>query len=460
LHLAAGGGHTEIVKIFLERGAIIDAPNIDQDTALHLAALNGHIATLELLLAQGASIEGMNRSGHTPLHCAATKGHKETVEFLLEQGANIEAISDYKQTLPHHATIHNRQEIVKLLLSKRSNSNAKDNNDRTALDLAKHYNCKENIEWAKETLRLHDYIVRDFYEDIVSTPWSQVCKILTNKGYVFFKSHPSSFVSEASILQFLGKKSVNAVPVVIAIDPTNTMFLMKDCGVSLRSLLKENFIEHYLYKALSAYTHLQQSLISSDIDFLLSLGVPDWRPEYLPTLYKKMLQDEVFLLQRQNISQEHLERLHLLYPLIEEQCSLLAQCGLHATMVQQDFNTNNVCMNAQGEMTCIDLGEIVIAHPFFSFQNFMHTNVIHHGIEKNSVLFKQLKEYFFQQWPNITKDDKEQALELCEKIFPIYCAIGAYYLIQNIGVDAFYRRESNQGTKIGSILRQYIFDQA
>ena len=83
LPLAAGGGHTEIVKMLLNAGADINATSTGGFTALKAAAAGGHTATLQFLLERGAG------SKDTAFLNAATWGKTETVRWLLENGANV-----------------------------------------------------------------------------------------------------------------------------------------------------------------------------------------------------------------------------------------------------------------------------------------------------------------------------------------------------------------------------------
>ena len=63
---------------------------------LHSAARGGHTEVVRLLLDRGASTEGKmsaTEDGYwdrTPLHCAAEEGHINVVRLLLDRGANIQ----------------------------------------------------------------------------------------------------------------------------------------------------------------------------------------------------------------------------------------------------------------------------------------------------------------------------------------------------------------------------------
>jgi len=54
---------------------------------LHLAALNGHTETVKLLLDRGANLHFQTPNGDTALDLAVKDGHTKTVELLLEKGA-------------------------------------------------------------------------------------------------------------------------------------------------------------------------------------------------------------------------------------------------------------------------------------------------------------------------------------------------------------------------------------
>ncbi|KAI9765621.1 MAG: hypothetical protein M1839_005415 [Geoglossum umbratile] len=92
LHEAAWGGHTEVVKLLIEKGADINigssykAPH----TPLHTAAEEGHYKVVELLLHKGADVNA-GAPRHTPLHKAAAKGRSAVANLLLENGADINA---------------------------------------------------------------------------------------------------------------------------------------------------------------------------------------------------------------------------------------------------------------------------------------------------------------------------------------------------------------------------------
>jgi ankyrin repeat protein len=79
LHLAAGAGHIDVVRLLLEKGASKNPGDETGETPLHHASKAGHIKVVSVLLEKGANVNAQNRIGWTPLYLAARGGHAELV---------------------------------------------------------------------------------------------------------------------------------------------------------------------------------------------------------------------------------------------------------------------------------------------------------------------------------------------------------------------------------------------
>lgn len=174
LHWAAAAGTTEGVKLLLDHGAEIDAPDTERERPLELAVDRGEPSIVKLLLSMGAdvksrkddSLTGLLRAtfagrteivrlllesgadpdtrapafdaGLTSLHVAASYGHREIVSLLIAKGADVNAKAYYGQETPLHiAAERNRPEIAALLLANGADPNAKERHGRTPWDFAK-----------------------------------------------------------------------------------------------------------------------------------------------------------------------------------------------------------------------------------------------------------------------------------------------------------------------------------
>ena len=174
LQLAARGGHTSVVELLVENGALIRVITTRFTTALHFAVQGGHTSTVELLIKKGASVKGSDytfpgpdpaslalRDGYpsilelfheatglhrsmaglgegknTPLHIAAQGGHIKMVKQILQEGAQINVRNEDNYTPLHLATLGGHTRTVELLLKKGALIEAVSIRDSTPLHLA------------------------------------------------------------------------------------------------------------------------------------------------------------------------------------------------------------------------------------------------------------------------------------------------------------------------------------
>lgn len=79
---AAAHGHTETVKMLVDRGADVNAADVTGWTPLHAAAYGGHPEIIRFLLGRGARLTPDNWYTPTPLDVAEDLHHKEAMEVL------------------------------------------------------------------------------------------------------------------------------------------------------------------------------------------------------------------------------------------------------------------------------------------------------------------------------------------------------------------------------------------
>ena len=173
LMFAASEGNTNVARILIEYGAKVDIADHFGTTALIVASTSGNHDVVSLLLQHKANPNVRDQSGSSPLVNAVYFGHTETVKLLLafdkqsgyinleKQDGNellllaaglghadiINEIIDYgisanarglKQRTPlMAAAAFNKPDAVKMLLDKGANTDAKDEDGKTAIDVAK-----------------------------------------------------------------------------------------------------------------------------------------------------------------------------------------------------------------------------------------------------------------------------------------------------------------------------------
>ncbi|MCJ1264100.1 hypothetical protein MMC22_003971, partial [Lobaria immixta] len=130
---AAQGGHEDLVRLLLEKGADVNVKDKNRETALHKAAMHGHEAVARLLLEKGTNINAKGGYGGTALCGAAEGGHEAVVRLPLEKGADVNAKEELGGTALHRAAEGGHEAVVRLLLEKRADVSAKDEGGETAL---------------------------------------------------------------------------------------------------------------------------------------------------------------------------------------------------------------------------------------------------------------------------------------------------------------------------------------
>lgn len=104
LHLLAGQGKTDLMKLLLKAGANVFEPNVSGFTPLHFAAGRGFTDAVQLLIDKGADVSAnyigdperdfwdtnpSSQGVDTPLHYAATNGHVGVLGLLVKAGARV-----------------------------------------------------------------------------------------------------------------------------------------------------------------------------------------------------------------------------------------------------------------------------------------------------------------------------------------------------------------------------------
>jgi pectate lyase len=173
LHLAAQGGHREVVEFLLSKDSDVNTRRTGYpagDTPLHTAVRAGNIDIVELLLRNGADTDVKNESGQTPLDIALSRNRKDIIELLISKGADVSSVhlaayigdlakvkafiqegidinTKVRQRTPlHYAAREGRTEIVELLLENGADVNAGAYLNRTAAEFAMQGNHNEIVE--------------------------------------------------------------------------------------------------------------------------------------------------------------------------------------------------------------------------------------------------------------------------------------------------------------------------
>ncbi|MCJ1383045.1 hypothetical protein MMC17_006158 [Xylographa soralifera] len=173
---AARGGHLEVVKLLVQRGADING-SIDKNhksikrhfesvpgyykrargqingleyaersTPVIEAARHNHVDIIRYLIRRGAKIEAKTLEGFNALHIAAYHSQLKSMEVLIELGANIEEKDDYTRTALFIASWQNHADAVQWLLDHDADSDSTNRTGFTPLLIASRYGYVEAMK--------------------------------------------------------------------------------------------------------------------------------------------------------------------------------------------------------------------------------------------------------------------------------------------------------------------------
>ena len=94
LHEASLNGSTSLVKLLIEKGAVVNITDRIGFTPLHMASQEGHLATARLLVNSGARTDASQWQGFMPIHLAAQGNRHQILTYLVtEAGVSVNVVS-------------------------------------------------------------------------------------------------------------------------------------------------------------------------------------------------------------------------------------------------------------------------------------------------------------------------------------------------------------------------------
>lgn len=316
-------------------------------------------------------------------------------------------------------------------------------------------NKNDIIQWGSKYLASHGYKLKSNQpENVQLRPWSYVIRYNTSGGWIYLKQTPKLIALEPVITKILHDQFHAPVPEIIALNSELDCFLMNDAGSPLRAILKKQFDATLLCKAVDAFT-ATQVVVSHNTLTLINIGVPDFQLNKLSDLYAALVSKKE-ILRSDGLAEKEISELNSLVSTVSEVCKKLSYYAIPQTLVQPDFHDNNILIDGVSQkISIIDLGEIVISHPFFSLINLLNQIKKNHGLTEQDTAYQKIQDACFKNF--IRFESKENILiifELTTILFSIYSALAHYRLIE--ACDKAQLESYYGAGKLSSELRKFI----
>ena len=121
LHLAAGAGHLEVVRVLITNNVHVDVNNYAHGTPLIVASANSHVDVVDELLQAGANINEVNTDNRTALLLSIGADNDQIATILVKSEAGVNIKDNYLQSPLHYASNKNKRNIASILIDAGAN---------------------------------------------------------------------------------------------------------------------------------------------------------------------------------------------------------------------------------------------------------------------------------------------------------------------------------------------------
>ncbi|MBA2700636.1 MAG: aminoglycoside phosphotransferase family protein [Chloroflexi bacterium] len=217
---------------------------------------------------------------------------------------------------------------------------------------------RADLAWANRVLDRQGRTRTGPAEQIRSWNLSSLWRIPVRDGNVWLKHVPSFFQHEGAVLEHLAG---DHVPVLLG----------RDAGRVLMEELRGEDLYVADTPVLEALVRMLVDLQvgqADEIDELLGLGLPDWRPSALTAAIR-----DVVLRTADRLDANDQETLAKLVEGLPDRFDALSETGLPNTLVHGDFHPGNARGSATdlGSLTLLDWGDSGIGHPLLDQAAFL-----------------------------------------------------------------------------------------
>ncbi|MFV2019939.1 phosphotransferase [Micromonospora sp. LOL_023] len=201
----------------------------------------------------------------------------------------------------------------------------------------------------------------------------------------------------------------DAVLCPLATHPVRGWLLTADAGATLRDALEQRRggadaprdadaeLPHWV-ALLEQYADLQRAL-APRAEEMVALGVPDQRPDRLPTLLADLLDDPSV---RTGLGPDRVAAVTATTPDVARWCAELAADGMPVSLQHDDLHDGNVFVtgdDATAPYRFFDWGDASVAHPFGTLLVTLSSASYGFGLAPGDPWLSRLRDAYLSGWP-------------------------------------------------------------
>lgn len=276
--------------------------------------------------------------------------------------------------------------------------------------------------------------------ELHARPWSTVWRVPAPDGPVWFKASAHGTAYEAGLVAALARWLPEHVLHPLAVDAERGWLLLPDGGTTLRAAQGGRTDLPHWEQVLTEYAGLQRAL-EPRVDEMLALGVPDNRPEVLPTVREDLLGDDAALQTGRpgGMTSAQRDRHRAASSAYARLCADLAALGIPATLNHDDLHDANVFLtgSARTPYRVFDWGDATVAHPFATLLVTLRVVADRCGLAPGAPELLRLRDAYLEQWTGeYAVTDLREAVRLALRV-------------GGVGRSACYRRALLEATPAG-----------
>ena len=283
------------------------------------------------------------------------------------------------------------------------------------------------VAWIREQIASLGYTITGEIVQVKVRVWSEVMRVPTDGGMLYFKAVPTYFAYEPRMTQLLYHYAPTQTPPLLVVDEQRLWMLMQDAGTVMRGERDPKRWETML----TLYAQLQMKLIDH-VDELLAADVPDGRLLKLPRIYEDVLADRQFLLlgQEKGLPMHEYEQLLSMTPQVEEMCAKLASYDIPETLHHDDLHGNNVLWNGETYIF-FDWSDSFVTHPFCSL--FIVLRVATFVLKFDEETQNRLITAYLTPWTRYAPMEQlREAFTIAHRLGTLLRSLTYYYLIKSL----------------------------